>query len=63
MIRRCGEFIWGRAFRWCEEAVASCQFPVASRVGSTENRQLATASSYQGVGTLTFRVHAIYLGA
>lgn len=41
--------------------VAGSQLPV--RIKFTGNWLLATDSSYLGVGTLTFRVHTIYLGA
>jgi len=53
----------GRASHWCEERVLSYQSSVNPALPGTENWQLTTASSYQGVGTLTFGVHTNHLGA
>src|SRR5258708_24153924 len=44
-------------------AGVSSRFSVLSKTGTSENRELEAFSSYQGVGTLSFRASTIYLGA
>ena len=73
MTRRCGEFIWEKAFRWCEgenfhlsfpSEIGIQHFPALRKSGATGLQgEQGTSSSYQGVGTLSFRVLTIYLGA
>ena len=71
MTRKYGGFIWEKAFHWCEVerefSVPDSQFPILrSQSGEfwfprTANWELLFG--YQGVGTLSFRAHTIYLGA
>lgn len=48
---------------WCEESVLMSSQFLSQIEMATGNGDPAPDSSYQGVGTLSFRAHPIYLGA